>query len=41
VGILGPFDGSKAREVLVDENFIDQLHTLDDQNPLTNEEIPS
>jgi S-DNA-T family DNA segregation ATPase FtsK/SpoIIIE len=25
VGILGPFDGSKAREVLVDESLLDNL----------------
>ena len=25
VGILGPFDGSKAREVLVDEGYLEQL----------------
>jgi S-DNA-T family DNA segregation ATPase FtsK/SpoIIIE len=24
-GIVGPFDGSKAREVLVDENYLDSL----------------
>ncbi len=28
VGILGPFDGSKAREVLVDESFLGRLDDL-------------
>jgi len=41
VGILGPFDGSKAREVLVDETFIDHLHTLDEHNSLTDGEVSS
>ncbi len=28
-GILGPFDGSKAREVLVDESFLDRLDQIE------------
>jgi len=29
VGILGPFDGSKAREVLVDEDYLDRVDDRD------------
>lgn len=32
VGILGPFDGSKAREVLADESILDHLDSLESQS---------
>ncbi|MBN2028717.1 DNA translocase FtsK [bacterium] len=38
VGILGPFDGSKAREVLVDERFLDHLDDLESQDRYKNGE---
>jgi S-DNA-T family DNA segregation ATPase FtsK/SpoIIIE len=29
-GIVGPFTGSKAREVLVDTNYLEHLQSLED-----------
>ncbi len=37
-GILGPFDGSKAREVLMDEGILDHLDDLDSPNKQRDEE---
>jgi len=37
-GLLGPFDGSKARQVLVDESFLDKLDDL--ENRKAEDDIP-
>jgi len=36
-GIVGEFDGSKAREVLVDENYLDELQSGDNSEPQSEE----
>ena len=38
-GIIGPFDGSKAREVLVDESFIERLDELDNMSSEEDDEL--
>ncbi|MCK4820041.1 hypothetical protein KA005_30025 [bacterium] len=38
IGILGPYDGSKAREVLVDESALERLDDLISSNAENQEE---